>query len=96
MAFFAAEKAILDAKIDQENIDYIIVAHNFGDIKKDTEQSDMLPSLASRVKFNLGIKNPSCVCYDIIFGCPGWLEGSYSSSIFYKIWNGQNLFGNRS
>ena len=84
LAFFAAEKAILDAKIDQENIDYIIVAHNFGDIKKDTEQSDMLPSLASRVKFNLGIKNPSCVCYDIIFGCPGWLEGVIQAQSFIK------------
>jgi 3-oxoacyl-[acyl-carrier-protein] synthase-3 len=51
LAFFAAEKAILDAKIDQENIDYIIVAHNFGDIKKDTEQS--ICSLAWRVELNL-------------------------------------------
>ena len=82
LAFFAAEKAILDAKIDQENIDYIIVAHNFGDIKKNTEQSDMLPSLASRVKFNLGIKNPCCVCYDIIFGCPGWIEGIIQAKAF--------------
>ncbi len=23
----------------------------------------------------LKIKNPSCVAYDILFGCPGWLEG---------------------
>lgn len=84
LAFFAAEKAISDANIDQENIDYIIVAHNFGDIKKGTEQSDMLPSLASRVKFNLGIKNPNCVCYDIIFGCPGWLEGVIQANSFIK------------
>jgi 3-oxoacyl-[acyl-carrier-protein] synthase-3 len=44
----------------------------------------MLPSLASRVKFNLGIKNPSCVCYDIIFGCPGWLEGVIQAQSFIK------------
>ena len=36
LAFFAAEKAIKDAEIDQETIDYIIVAHNFGDIKHET------------------------------------------------------------
>jgi 3-oxoacyl-[acyl-carrier-protein] synthase-3 len=84
LAFFASEKAILDAKINQEDIDYIIVAHNFGDIKKDTDQSDMLPSLASRVKFNLGIKNPNCVCYDIIFGCPGWVEGVIQANSFIK------------
>jgi len=84
IAFFAAEKAIADAKINQEKIDYIIVAHNFGDIKKGTIQSDMLPSLASRVKFNLGIKNPECVCYDLIFGCPGWIEGVIQANSFIK------------
>jgi 3-oxoacyl-[acyl-carrier-protein] synthase-3 len=84
LAFFAAEKAIKDADIDQETIDYIIVAHNFGDIKSGTKQSDSLPSLASRVKFNLGIKNPNCVCYDIIFGCPGWIEGVIQAYAFIK------------
>ena len=84
LAFFAAEKAIKDAEIDQETIDYIVVAHNFGDIKHETKQSDSLPSLASRVKFNLGIKNPNCVCYDIIFGCPGWIEGVIQAYAFIK------------
>ena len=84
LAFFAGEKAIKDAALDQETIDYIIVAHNFGDIKSGTKQSDSLPSLASRVKFNLGIKNPNCVCYDIIFGCPGWIEGVIQAYAFIK------------
>ena len=84
LAFFAAEKAIKDAEINQETIDYIIVARNFGDIKHETKQSDSLPSLASRVKFNLGIKNPNCVCYDIIFGCPGWIEGVIQAYAFIK------------
>lgn len=84
LAFFAAEKAIKDAALDQETIDYIIVAHNFGDIKSGSKQSDSLPSLASRVKFNLGIKNPNCVCYDIIFGCPGWIEGVIQAYAFIK------------
>ena len=84
LAFFAAEKAIKDAALDQETIDYIIVAHNFGDIKSGSKQSDSLPSLASRVKFNLGIKNPNCVCYDIIFGCPVWIEGVIQAYAFIK------------
>ena len=29
----AAEKAIADADIDPETLDYIILAHNFGDVK---------------------------------------------------------------
>ena len=40
----AAEKAILDANIDKESLDYIICAHNFGDVKHDAIQSDILPS----------------------------------------------------
>jgi 3-oxoacyl-[acyl-carrier-protein] synthase-3 len=32
MAFFASISAIEDANIDPETLDYIIVAHNFGDI----------------------------------------------------------------
>ena len=37
----AAKKAIEDANIDPETIDQIIVAHNFGDIKKHTIQTDI-------------------------------------------------------
>lgn len=81
---FAAEKAIEDAKIDPETIDYIIVAHNFGDVKHNTIQSDMLPSLASRIKHSLRIKNPKCVAYDLLFGCPGWVEGVIQAKAFIK------------
>ena len=84
LGFFAAEKAIADAKIDPETIDYIIVAHNFGDVKHNTVQSDILPCLASRVKHSLRIKNPKCVAYDILFGCPGWVEGVIQAKAFIQ------------
>ena len=84
LAFFAAEKAIADAKIDPETLDYIIMAHNFGDVKHNTLQSDVLPCLASRVKHSLRIKNPKCVAYDILFGCPGWIEGVIQANAFIK------------
>ena len=84
LAFFAAEKAIKNAAIDPETIDYIIFAHNFGDVKQGTIQSDMLPSLATRVKNSLAIKNPKCVAYDILFGCPGWIEGVLQANAFIK------------
>jgi len=82
IAFFAAKKAIEDAKIDKESIDYIIVAHNYGDVKHDAEQSDTVPSIASRVKHLLQIKNPKCVGYDLLFGCPGWIEGVIQAKAF--------------
>ena len=84
IGYLAAEKAIADAKIDPETIDYIIVAHNFGDVKYGTIQSDILPCLASRIKHNLRIRNPKCVAYDILFGCPGWVEGVLQAQAFIK------------
>ncbi|MBP6074579.1 MAG: ketoacyl-ACP synthase III, partial [Flavobacterium sp.] len=80
----AAKKAIENAKIDPETIDYIIFAHNFGDVKHGTVQSDMLPSLATRVKHKLQIQNPKCVAYDLLFGCPGWIEGVLQANAFIK------------
>lgn len=84
IAFLAAEKAIADANIDKEQLDYIIFAHNFGDVAHGQSQSDMLPSLASRVKHLLRIKNPKCVAYDMLFGCPGWIEGVIQANAFIK------------
>ena len=84
IATIAAKKAIEDAKIDPETLDYIILAHNFGDVKKGAIQSDILPSLATRVKHHLRIKNPKCVAYDILFGCPGWVEGVIQAYAFIK------------
>jgi 3-oxoacyl-[acyl-carrier-protein] synthase III len=84
IAFFAAQKAIDDSKIDKEELDYIIVAHNYGDVKHKVEQSDTVPSIASRVKHLLGIKNPKCVGYDMLFGCPGWIEATIQANAFIK------------
>lgn len=84
MAYVAAQRAIKNASCDPETIDYIIVSHNFGDVKYGDGQADMIPSLASRVKQKLQIKNPSCVAYDLIFGCPGWVEGVIQANAFIK------------
>lgn len=84
LAFFAAERALENAKIDRETLDYIIFAHNFGDVKSGTHQTDILPSLATRVKNKLNIKNSKCVAYDILFGCPGWIEGVLQANAFIK------------
>ncbi|RLD27771.1 MAG: ketoacyl-ACP synthase III [Bacteroidetes bacterium] len=84
IAFYAAQRAIKDADIDQEELDYIIVAHNYGDVKHNVEQSDTVPSIASRVKHLLKIKNPKCVGYDMLFGCPGWIESVIQANAFIK------------
>jgi 3-oxoacyl-[acyl-carrier-protein] synthase-3 len=84
IAHLAAIDAISSANIDKETLDYIIVAHNFGDIKKGNNRTDIVPSLAARVKYKLEIKNPYCVAYDLPFGCPGWLQGVIQADYFIK------------
>ncbi len=75
MATLASRKAVENSGVNPEELDGIILAHNFGNIPGGKVQTDILPSLASRVKHDLGIKNPNCVAYDVLFGCPGWLQG---------------------
>ncbi|NTU96152.1 MAG: ketoacyl-ACP synthase III, partial [Bacteroidales bacterium] len=74
IAFFAAEEAIKNANIDKEELDYIIFAHNFGDVQFDNRRTDIVPTLAARVKHKLEILSPNAVAYDLPFGCPGWLQ----------------------
>ncbi|REC46187.1 3-oxoacyl-ACP synthase III family protein [Chryseobacterium pennipullorum] len=84
LGLIAAQKAIDHAGIDPETLDYIIFAHNFGDVRFGTVQSDTVPSLAARVKHLLGIRNNFCVAYDVLFGCPGWIEGMIQANAFIK------------
>lgn len=84
LGLIAAQAAIENSGIDPETLDYIIFAHNFGDVRFGTIQSDTVPSLASRVKHLLQIKNNFCVAYDVLFGCPGWIEGVIQANAFIK------------
>ncbi len=84
IGFEAAGKAIADSAVDPETLDQIIVAHNFGNVIKDTIQTAAVPSLASQLKHALGIRNPNCIAYDILFGCPGWLQGLIQADSFFK------------
>lgn len=82
LAFMAAKQAINHANINPETLDYIIVSHNYGDVNYGSSQSDIMPALAARVKQKLQIQNPKCVAYDLIFGCPGWIEGVIQANSF--------------
>jgi len=84
LAFLAAADALETSGIDKETLDYIIVAHNFGDVSYDSNRVSLVPSLASRVKALLKIKNPDCVAYDLSFGCPGWLEAVIQANYFIR------------
>ena len=84
MATMAIKEACESAKIDPETLDFILVAHNFGDVNLETTRVDILPSLANKVKHKLGILNPSCFCHDIISGCPGWTQGMITADAYIR------------
>jgi 3-oxoacyl-[acyl-carrier-protein] synthase-3 len=73
MASEAGCQAINHSRFEKEAIDGIIVAHNFGNVEKGDHQGHMIPNLAAMVKNRLGIKNPKCFAFDVLYGCPGWL-----------------------
>lgn len=84
IATIAAKNAIDNSCIDIESLDVVIVAHNFGNVVANTIQTDAVPSIANRVKHYLKIKNPKCVAYDLLFGCPGWVQGVIHTDAFFK------------
>jgi 3-oxoacyl-[acyl-carrier-protein] synthase-3 len=74
LAFLASEKRLpLQVLILKQSI--ILFCSQLGDVKAGTTQSDMLPSLATRVKTNY--KKKMCSLRHP-FGCPGWMK------VFYK------------
>jgi len=82
IAYMAAKEAL--EGIDKESLDGIIVGQNLGDVKAGNIRTDMVPSIASRVKHKLRIKNPYTVAFDIPFGCPGWLQGIIVADYYIK------------
>ncbi len=91
MALKAGEQALLDSKIDPETLDQIIVSHNFGDINNKSFQTQNVPSIASRVKNRLKIRNPECIAYDVLFGCPGWVQSLMISDAYFKAGSAKKI-----
>ena len=83
LAHHAAELAIADAGIDKNTLDQIIFAHNVGNVPLGEKHLDLIPNLAARLKNKLGITNENCVAYDLLFGCPGWVQGLIQSHMYF-------------
>lgn len=90
IAFEAAKEAIESSGIDPESLDLLIVAHNFGDVRRGG-RSDLVPALAARVKAKLQIRTPRTVAFDVVFGCPGWLQGVIIGDAFIRAGNARRV-----
>ncbi|SOE23541.1 3-oxoacyl-[acyl-carrier-protein] synthase-3 [Spirosomataceae bacterium TFI 002] len=71
----ASQNAIDDGGIDKNQIDGIIVAHNAGNMLEGRDGFHTVPNFAAILKNKLEISNYDCFAYDILFGCPGWIQG---------------------
>ena len=91
MAAIAGRQAINNSGIDPETLDQIVVAHNFGDIDNGSLQSQTVPSLSCKVKQLLQIKNPGCIAFDVLVGCPGWLHSVIQSHAWFQAGMAQKV-----
>lgn len=84
LALDAARQAIEGAGVDPETLDFILVANNFGDVQKHTIQTDFLPAISARVKHDLRIRNPDCIVFDLVIGCPGWIQTMIQADLMIR------------
>lgn len=80
----AIKNACKSAGVELDELDFIIIGHNFGDVPKGSTHSDILPSLANKVKGKLNLKNPACICHDIISGCPSWTQSMIVADAYIR------------
>jgi 3-oxoacyl-[acyl-carrier-protein] synthase III len=71
----ASRLAVEDAGLDVDQLSGIIVTHNAGNMVPLEKTFHTVPNLASSLKNSLNCRNHECFAYDILFGCPGWLQG---------------------
>ncbi|HVF30424.1 MAG TPA: ketoacyl-ACP synthase III [Pyrinomonadaceae bacterium] len=71
----ASRLALDDAGLSANDLSGIILAHNAGNMVPDSGAFHTVPNLAAVLKHELGSTNHNCFAYDLLFGCPGWLQG---------------------
>ncbi len=84
IGFYAAKDAIESSGIEPESLDFIIAAHNFGDMAHNNYRSAIVPYIAARIKQKLGLKNPHMFAHDVIAGCPGWVQALIVADMYIK------------
>lgn len=84
LGYFAAKDAIESSGIDPESLDFIIAAHNFGDVASDNYRATLVPYIAAKIKQKLGLRNPQMFAHDVIAGCPGWVQALIVADMYIK------------
>jgi 3-oxoacyl-[acyl-carrier-protein] synthase III len=69
-----AIKTIKNAGLEPNDLSGIIVAHNAGNMIIGENLWHSVPNLAACLKNAIKATNHNCFAYDILFGCPGWIQ----------------------
>jgi 3-oxoacyl-[acyl-carrier-protein] synthase III len=69
-----AIKTLKNAKLNPNDLSGIIVAHNAGNMLVGESLFHTVPNLAAYLKNAIQCENHECFAYDILFGCPGWVQ----------------------
>lgn len=84
LGYLAAKDAIESSGIDPESLDFIIAAHNFGDMAHENPYTAMVPHIAARIKQKLHLRNPQMFAHDVVAGCPGWVQALIVADMYIK------------
>lgn len=87
----AAEDALTTWAKDRNLIDGIIVAHNAGNMLEGRDGFHPVPNMAALLKNRLGITNHECFAYDLLFGCPGWIQGVIQAHQAIQMGDAKNV-----
>jgi 3-oxoacyl-[acyl-carrier-protein] synthase-3 len=87
----ACENALADWGKDRNLIDGIIVAHNAGNMLEGRDGFHTVPNMAALLKNKLVIANHECFAYDMLFGCPGWLQGIIQAHQAIQMGDAKNV-----
>ena len=87
----AAKNALSSAKLDVNVLDGIIVAHNAGNMMPDEPLFHTIPNMAALLKNALKMSNHNCFAIDLLFGCPGWLQGVIQAHQAIQCGDAENI-----
>ena len=87
----ASRLAVADAGLDVNDLSGIIVAHNAGNMVPQTGVFHTVPNLAASLKNDLNCTNHDCFAYDILFGCPGWIQGVIQAHQAIRCGDAENI-----
>jgi 3-oxoacyl-[acyl-carrier-protein] synthase III len=86
-----ALKTIKNAGLDVNDLSGIIVAHNAGNMLVGEKMWHPVPNMGALLKNAISCTNHECFAYDLLFGCPGWVQGVIQAHQIIQAGDAQHI-----